>query len=163
MNGIHNPATVTSAPDCRNFSDALERLFAFAVTVGDYMQAGLVARGLTRARATVVWQLHRHGPTTQRQLARTIGVTARNVTALVDGLEESGFVLRRPHPSDRRAILVQLTDTGRAVTEQLGADYAADSAQLFADLPPGGVQQFLAMLDTLMSRLTTVGQDRTVP
>jgi hypothetical protein len=33
------------------------RLFAFAATVGDYMQAGLGARGLTRARATVIWHL----------------------------------------------------------------------------------------------------------
>jgi DNA-binding MarR family transcriptional regulator len=123
------------------------------------VQAGLVARSLTRARATIVWHLHRQGPVTQQQLARTIGATARNVTALVDGLQESGFVHRDPHPGDRRAVLVRLTDTGMAVTEQLAADYAAGSAQLFAGLPPPQVRQFLATLDVLMGRLAPAATD----
>jgi DNA-binding MarR family transcriptional regulator len=132
----------------------LERLFAFAVTVEQYMQAGLIARGLTRARATVIWQLHRQGPVTQQQLARTIGVTARNITALVDGLQASGFVQRDPHPVDRRALLVRLTEAGAAVTGQLAADYELGSAQLFAGMPAEQVRQFLATVDTLTARLT---------
>jgi DNA-binding MarR family transcriptional regulator len=152
VNGIHNPAGGAGS-SCDAFPGALERLFAFAVTVGDYMQAGLVARGLSRARATVIWQLHRQGPVTQRQLARTLGVTARNVTALVDGLQESGFVRRDPHPSDRRATLVRLTDAGVAVTRQLAADYEVDSARLFAGLTTGEVQRFLSTLDVLMARM----------
>ncbi|MBQ0897098.1 MarR family transcriptional regulator [Micromonospora sp. U56] len=140
---------------CEGFPGALERLFAFAVTVDQYMQAGLVARGLTRARATVVWQLHRQGPVTQQQLARTIGVTARNVTALIDGLQASEFVQRDPHPQDRRAILVRLTDAGAAVTRQLAADYEAGSAQLFAGMPAEQVRQFLATVDSLTARLAS--------
>lgn len=154
MNGIHNVDDVVS-PNCAAFPGALERIFAFAVTVEQYMAAGLAARGLSRARATVIWQLHRYGPTTQQQLARAIGVTARNITALVDGLVESGFVRRDPHPSDRRAVLVQLTDVGLQTTEQLASDYEGGSAALFADLPPEHVRQFLAMLDTVTARLST--------
>lgn len=154
MNDIHNVGEAVS-PDCATFPGALERVFAFAVTVEQYMAAGLAARGLTRARATVIWQLHRHGPTTQQQLARTIGVTARNITALVDGLEESGFVRREPHPTDRRAVLVQLTDTGRRTTRRLSDDYDAGSAALFADLPTEDVQRFLGMLDTVTTRLSS--------
>ena len=153
MNDIHNIGEGAPGPSCEHFAGALERVFAFAVTVGEYMQAGLVARGLTRARATVIWHLHRQGPVTQRQLAQTIGVTARNVTALLDGLQESGFVRRDPHPGDRRAVLVRLTDAGVAVTQQLAADYQDGSAQLFAGLPVGQVQQFLATLDVLTARL----------
>ncbi|MEQ4306086.1 MarR family transcriptional regulator [Plantactinospora sp. B6F1] len=150
MNGIHN----VSVPDCGTFTGALERVFAFAVTVEHYMQAGLAARGLTRARATVIWHLHRQGPATQQQLARTIGVTARNITALVDGLAEAGFVRRDPHPDDRRAVLVRLTDAGEAVTAQLTADYQAGSARLFTGLPPEQVRQFLAMMETVATRLS---------
>jgi DNA-binding MarR family transcriptional regulator len=153
VNAVHNLDPLPSLPDCAGFARALEQVFAFAVTVEQYMQAGLAARGLTRARATVVWQLHRHGPTTQQQIARTIGVTARNVTALVDGLQDSGFVSREPHPGDRRAVLVHLTDAGRQVTDQLAADYEARSGHLFADIPVEQVRQFLSTMQTLTTRL----------
>ncbi|MEE6260332.1 MarR family winged helix-turn-helix transcriptional regulator [Plantactinospora sonchi] len=153
MNDIHNELELAT-PACEDFPDAMERLFAFSVTVNAYLQAGLVARGLSRARATVIWQLHRQGPTTQRQLAHAIGVTARNITALVDALEETGFVSRRGHPTDRRAILVELTTAGRTVTEQLAADYQAAARRLFAGLGPEQVTRFVSTLDLLTARLT---------
>jgi DNA-binding MarR family transcriptional regulator len=124
--------------------------------VQQYMEAGLAAHGLSRARATVVWLVHRGGPQTQRSLAKAIGVTARNVTALVDGLEESGFVRRTAHPDDRRALLVQLTDQGSAVTAGLAAEYERHSAYLFAGLPSEQVEQFVATMDTVMGRLAQV-------
>ncbi|PRX09732.1 MarR family transcriptional regulator for hemolysin [Actinoplanes italicus] len=151
MNDIHNART-----DCPAFPAVLERVFAFAASVQQYMEAGLAAYGLSRARATVVWLVHRGGPQTQRDLARAIGVTARNVTALVDGLEESGFVRRAAHPEDRRALLVQLTEQGSAVTAGLAAEYERHSAYLFAGLPDEQVRQFVTTMDTVMSRLAQV-------
>ncbi|WP_204299557.1 MarR family winged helix-turn-helix transcriptional regulator [Actinoplanes campanulatus] len=151
MNDIHN-----ASAGCPEFPAVLERVFAFAASVQQYMEAGLAAYGLSRARATVVWLVHRGGPQTQRALARAIGVTARNVTALVDGLEESGFVRRTAHPDDRRALLVQLTDQGSAVTAGLAAEYERHSAYLFAGLPPEQVRQFVATMDTVMGRLAQV-------
>jgi DNA-binding MarR family transcriptional regulator len=151
VNDIHN-----ASAGCPEFPAVLERVFAFAASVQQYMEAGLAAYGLSRARATVVWLVHRGGPQTQRALARAIGVTARNVTALVDGLEESGFVRRTAHPDDRRALLVQLTDQGSAVTAGLAAEYERHSAYLFAGLPPEQVRQFVATMDTVMGRLAQV-------
>jgi DNA-binding MarR family transcriptional regulator len=156
VNDIHNIGEV-AAPDCADFTGALERVFAFAGAVERYLSAGLAAHGLTRARATVLWQLHHHGPTTQQRLARTIGVTARNITALVDGLVESGFARRDPHPDDRRAVLVRLTDAGLRVTGELSADYAADSTALFAGLAPDRAREFLATLETISTRLLDSG------
>ena len=104
----------------------------------------------------MIWQLHRHGAATQQQLARTIGVTARNITALVDGLAEAGFVRRDPHPDDRRAVQVRLTDDGRTVTDRLTADYEGAAARLFAGLPAEQVQQFLTMLGTVGDRLSVL-------
>ena len=151
MNDIHNVSA-----SCPESPAVLERVFGFAASVQQYMEAGLAAHGLSRARATVVWLVHRSGPQTQRALARAIGVTARNVTALVDGLEESGFVRRVPHPEDRRALLVQLTEQGNAVTAGLAAEYERHSAYLFAGLPQEQVRQFVATMETVMGRLAQV-------
>ena len=46
-------------------------------------------------------------------ISRRTWVTAANVTGVVDTLQKKGFVLRRPHPRDRRVILVGLTPRGR--------------------------------------------------
>ncbi|HWJ82992.1 MAG TPA: MarR family winged helix-turn-helix transcriptional regulator [Nocardioides sp.] len=48
------------------------------------------------------------------QLAGRAGMTPQAMGELVDELEELGYVVRRPDPSDRRAKLVVLTERGRA-------------------------------------------------
>ncbi len=57
----------------------------------------------------------------QRDLARLLDISSPSVTALVDRLERSGHVTRRPHPTDRRAVVVVPTvDSDREVRETLG-------------------------------------------
>lgn len=62
----------------------------------------LVLRYLARAAAA--------GATvTPIDLARHLGVSTASVTALLDRLEKSDHLQRRPHPSDRRKVLVVST------------------------------------------------------
>jgi hypothetical protein len=49
------------------------RLFELTVRLGEEMEKGLVERGLTRARAAVIWQLHQRGPVTSGPSARPCG------------------------------------------------------------------------------------------
>jgi DNA-binding MarR family transcriptional regulator len=56
------------------------------------------------------------------ELSTKLGVTARNVTTIVDGLEREGLLARVPDPDDRRAILLELTPKGR---EHITAVHAA--------------------------------------
>ena len=51
------------------------------------------------------------------ELADAVGVSRPTLTALVDGLENSGMVKRVPEPSDRRGIRLELTDAGRVAIE----------------------------------------------
>ncbi len=68
----------------------------------------LVLRVLTRASASAL-------EVTPMDLARHLGVSTASVTALLDRLERSGHLQRRPHPTDRRKVLV--TTTGHADVE----------------------------------------------
>jgi DNA-binding MarR family transcriptional regulator len=132
---------------------ALEKLFALAVVTHQYMEQGMAVRGLTRARATVLWNLHQDGPMTQRALAEAIGVTPRNVTGLVDALESDGFVTRGAHPSDRRATLVSLTDKGAAVMNGLRGEYDQGAARLFEGVAAADLEGFVATVDHLLTRI----------
>jgi len=131
----------------------LERLFELAVLLVDGMDRGLAEQGLTRARAELIWRLHRQGPMTQRALSQVLQCTPRNVTGLVDALEAGGLVVRQPHPTDRRATLVALTAPGERAAAAWQLGYQEVGAILFSELEPEELARFASTLDTLLQRL----------
>jgi DNA-binding MarR family transcriptional regulator len=139
--------------------DALERLFRVTTVLADAMAEDLAARGLSRARATVVAVLHRMGPSNQRALADVLRVTPRNVTGLVDGLEEAGLVVRSRHPQDRRASLVSLTDAGVELAVSLAADERRLAQYLFGELDRDDVVAVTNGLDRVLERLAAPAFD----
>jgi DNA-binding MarR family transcriptional regulator len=117
------------------------------------MQRGLADRGLTEARAHLLWELGGAERLTQRQLADALRVTPRNVTALVDALEATGFVHRAAHPIDRRAFVVTLTPKGRRTVSRLQSDMTRLAEFLFGNLPERDLAAFREMLHAIGTRL----------
>jgi DNA-binding MarR family transcriptional regulator len=144
-------------------NQAVGRLFELAVVLGSLMERGLAERGLTRPRATVLWHLQQVGPVLQRELSQLLGVTPRNVTALVDGLEAAGLVTREPHPRDRRATLVTLTERGQATAAALDADREALAALLFDGVRRAELESFLATFEQVLARLHRLAAENEVP
>jgi len=71
------------------------------------------------------------GPLSPTVIAERMFVTTASTTSLLDTLEGRGLVTRLPDPSDRRRILVALTDAGRqAVDEFLPQIVALQTAAL---------------------------------
>jgi DNA-binding MarR family transcriptional regulator len=132
-------------------SQVFDRLLAVAMLLHRDATRTLARLGLTLPRTHVVWLLHHRGPMTQRVLADALGVTPRNVTGLVDGLVETGFVTREPHPRDRRAILVSLTDHGRAVLADMDRSHQEAAAALFGGIPD--LRAFADGLEHVLRRL----------
>jgi DNA-binding MarR family transcriptional regulator len=56
-------------------------------------------------------------PLPPNQIADRLIISRATVTGLVDSLEQRGYVRRLPHPSDRRMLLVEPTDTGRQIAD----------------------------------------------
>lgn len=158
MNQIHNdagtlPAEPTDIADPAR--DAMDLLFELAVVLGDAMTQGLASRGLTTARAELIWRLHEQGSMTQRQLSEALHCTPRNVTGLVDALESADLVSRGPHPTDRRATLVRLTKEGTDLATAWHAERQQGTAALLGDIPKSQLTQFVATLDRVLSRMRT--------
>ncbi len=57
-------------------------------------------------------------PLSPNIIAARLIISRASVTSLLDSLEKRGFVKRKPHLSDRRMLLVELTDSGRRVANQ---------------------------------------------
>jgi DNA-binding MarR family transcriptional regulator len=134
----------------------LDRIMLLTSLVEEDTTRGLEELGLSKARVRPVWLIHQHGPQTQRQLAEALGVSARNVTGLVDALVETGFVTREPHPTDRRATLVSLTPHGQKVAEGLAAGRVAYAEALFEGMSDRRFGALGTGLDALLARLPEV-------
>ncbi|MCZ4518989.1 MarR family transcriptional regulator [Rhodococcus ruber] len=69
-----------------------------------------------------------------RDLAEHLRIVARSATDIVDSLESAQLVTRQPDPSDRRAVLVTLTDTGRALLDRIDDARRQVSSEMFDGL-----------------------------
>jgi DNA-binding MarR family transcriptional regulator len=132
---------------------ALDRVLELVVLLGEDMTRSLAADGLTTSRAHLLWELLQRGPTTQRVLAEALGVSARNVTGLVDALAETGFVTREPHPGDRRATQVCFTAHGARTAERMRAGHEELARILFEPMPREQFRCFTTGLDDVVTRL----------
>lgn len=63
---------------------------------------------------TVLGALHRHGELTVGELAKIEMVQPPSMTRTVNCLVDGGFATRRPHDTDGRQVLVELTERGRS-------------------------------------------------
>ena len=96
-------------------------------------RASVAQAGESVPRLQLLYELHCNGPRKMADLADTLGVTPRAVTTLVDALEGEELVRRRPHPTDRRITMIDITGDGARVEQQFAA-LQASLLELFADL-----------------------------
>jgi DNA-binding MarR family transcriptional regulator len=75
------------------------------------------ALGISFGRARAVRRLARR-PMSMGELAAALGIDPPNATVLVDDLESQGLVRRGPHPSDRRAKVVEATRKGKTMARR---------------------------------------------
>ncbi len=66
------------------------------------------------------------GPMGPTELSRRLGISAASTTTAVDRLVEVGHVIRQPHPTDRRGIVIVPTDASRAHAWELLTPMLAD-------------------------------------
>ncbi len=79
----------------------------------------LADTNLTAVQAMVLNFLGQEDSTTARELSERTGLDTATLTGVIDRLEASGWIERRRHPSDRRAIHICLTDQGREIVPRI--------------------------------------------
>src|SRR4051794_10935489 len=80
----------------------------------------LAEHDLTPHHYGVLIALHQLRTSHQQRLADAIGVDPRNAVPVIDLLERRGLIARTTDPADRRRRVIELTDAGLDVTEELG-------------------------------------------
>src|SRR5205807_294940 len=95
------------------------------------------------------------GPVTAGELAAGIGLSTAATTSLIDRLESRQLVQRVRDASDRRKVLVEMTDQARRVAGEFYGPLAAEGAALLARYEPSELQllhEFLVASKELTDR-----------
>ena len=102
----------------------------------DQMRSALAGgAGISATDLDALEHLEADGPLTQRQLGERLSLTSGAITMLVDRLEQGGWVRRRPHPRDRRFVLVELSAQATERTPPGLAAFHARIAEIAAGVP----------------------------
>jgi|SRR5579875_3243652 len=98
-----------------NQTDANVRALRSLVLASDrFLQAVAAALGVGPSDAMAMAHLRSAGPLNARELADRMSLTPSTVTALLGRLEAAGLARRDPHRTDRRQVVVSLTEEGNA-------------------------------------------------
>lgn len=141
------------APDSRP-DDLVGRLSEQFTLTFRRVRAGVAAElrplGLTFAQARMLRMIARTKPAPRiGDLATRLEIAPRSATGMVDTLERAGLVTRVPAPDDRRSVLVELTEAGHALVDDMARARRAGAEEAFGRLTRGQQEQLLALLHAL--------------
>jgi DNA-binding MarR family transcriptional regulator len=128
-----------------------------AELVGRRLDQALRSFGLTRGSHNALQILGgATDPLTPSEVAARLTVTSATVTGLLDTLEARGLARRRPHPRDRRCTLVEITEDGRRLLDDLVPELIEQEKRWAAGLSGGRRQQLLRLLGAVQDELRSL-------
>jgi DNA-binding MarR family transcriptional regulator len=116
-------------------------------------RSAFAAHGLESWEFDVLSALRRAGPPfqlTPGALLRATLVTSGTMTNRIDRLTSAGLVYREPDPSDRRGVLVTLSDRGRTIVDAALTDLLDREEALLAGLSDDQRPVLADLLRTLL-------------
>jgi MarR family 2-MHQ and catechol resistance regulon transcriptional repressor len=105
--------------------------------------------GLTGSQFGALETLGHKGPLTVGELCRKQLVTGGNMTVVIDNLEREKLVERVRSETDRRVILVHLTEKGKALFDDIFPKHAEHVAILASALDPSEQRNLARLLKKL--------------
>jgi DNA-binding MarR family transcriptional regulator len=125
--------------------------------------AAMAPFGIHPGHKLVLLELESAGPCSQAQLAAASGYEPPTITLSVQQLEAAGLVARRSSPTDGRALIVELTDQGRALLPKLKAAWRGVAELTVAGLEATSAEELTAVLEDLAGSLAEAAPEEDVP
>jgi deazaflavin-dependent oxidoreductase (nitroreductase family) len=120
----------------------------------------LAPLGLHPGQEALLLELARTGPMIQAQLSDALSIEPPSVTLMTRKLEASGHVRRTSAPSDKRASVVELTDSGTALADRVRRLWRDLAEETVTGLPAETVAALPGILRALTSNVDTKRRGR---
>lgn len=113
----------------------------------------LAPLGLHPGQEALLLELDRTGPRIQAQLSEALGCEPPSVTLMTRKLEASGHIKRTPDPTDKRATVVALTDSGKALADEIRQLWLILAQETIRGLPAETLEQLPGILHTMSTNV----------
>jgi DNA-binding MarR family transcriptional regulator len=110
-----------------------EEMQGLQAAVDTYDEAAAAVLGVNRTDLRCLELLNQHDELTPSRLGPELGLTTGSVTAMLDRLQRLGYLTRSPDATDRRKVLVRLTDAALEKTRQLYESFVTEGPALMRD------------------------------
>jgi DNA-binding MarR family transcriptional regulator len=117
------------------------------------MDRRLQSLGLTQAQWRAIVHLSRSEGMTQAALAERLEIQPITLTRLIDRMESAGWVERRTHPLDRRAVQLFLTPQSQPILAEMHARAAETLSEATRGVSPRAERQLIASLEQIKHNL----------
>ena len=117
------------------------------------MDRRLQSLGLTQAQWRAIVHLSRREGMTQAALAESLEVQPITLTRLIDRMQHAGWVERRPHPLDRRAVQLYLTPQSQPLLHEMHARAADTLNEATRGIAPRAQRELSATLEQIKDNL----------
>jgi DNA-binding MarR family transcriptional regulator len=115
----------------------------------------LQSLGLTQAQWRAIVNIARTEGMSQTALAECLEIQPITVGRLIDRMESAGWVERRSHPADRRAVQLYLTPKSQPILEEIHARAADMMAESVTGIPAATQKQLFDQLQRIKQNLAT--------
>jgi DNA-binding MarR family transcriptional regulator len=136
---------IPSVETCLAFLDVTASVYAaFDIHFARY--------GLSIGKFTLLMQLYVASEgLTPSEFAERADVTRATITGLLDGLEREELVKREAHPSDRRRLIIRLTQKGRSFVAKILPDHFCRTTGLMANLTSTEKKTLIKLLNKVQT------------
>lgn len=103
-----------------------------------------------RGEAFVIHLLNfQSGSVQPSEISAAMGISSARIAAALNGLERKGLITRRIDTGDRRRILVDLTDAGKATAEEHRQSILAHTSKLLSVLGEEDAREYVRITGRL--------------
>lgn len=150
--GVDVEKFATEFPGGNPYANQVSRnVIRLADVLADAINARLRTQGLHLAAVQALAVLEgADGPLTPNEINANLHLTSGSVTSLLDRLEQRGLVTRGPHPTDRRKVLVSITDAGCELVDWHLPETIAIQTALFGVLSEDQLIELNHLVETVL-------------
>lgn len=119
----------------------------------DRMLADADVDAFNGAQGRILYVLWQGDGLTISQISARTSLANTTLTSMLDRMEQSGLILRTPSPTDRRALLIRLTDKARALRDDYDRISQRMNELYYLGFTEAEVRQFESYLQRVLDNL----------
>jgi DNA-binding MarR family transcriptional regulator len=119
---------------------------AFQDATDAFDEAAASKLGLNRTDLRCLAVMAEQGPVSVGDIGKAIGLTRGATTTALDRVERAGYARRVRHPSDRRGVLIEMTDKARTAAGAIWGPVAAEGERMMAGASEAELKTILTFL-----------------